>query len=291
VSRKGTRLIAAFRVVVQRPQQAGVTSQGSAVGVDVGVRVLATVASADGTVLDRVPNPRPLEAALKELRHLCRERSRRTRGSRRYAATQKKIARLQRRAADIRACRIHRLTTRLAKTHGAIVAEGLDAAGMLRQKGLAGARAPDGAACRTQPSARPAASWPTRPAGTAPASSWPTGSTRRRRPAVPAGTRRTSGEPSAGPADSAGSAISGTTTPLSTSRATSRPPRVIAPSAQSGPPSSAEPAVRPGPARQAAMKRGRDAAARLPNNPETGCQRDEHYHSLTGNGSGRHWSR
>ena len=33
------------------------------------------------------------------------------------------------------------LTTRLAKTHGEIVAEGLDAAGMLRQKGLSGARA------------------------------------------------------------------------------------------------------------------------------------------------------
>jgi transposase len=36
---------------------------------------------------------------------------------------------------------IHRLTTRLAKTHGEIVAGGLDAAGMLRQKGLTGARA------------------------------------------------------------------------------------------------------------------------------------------------------
>jgi putative transposase len=45
------------------------------------------------------------------------------------------------RVADIRACHVHRLTARLAKTHGAIVAEGLDAAGMLRQKGLAGARA------------------------------------------------------------------------------------------------------------------------------------------------------
>jgi putative transposase len=141
VSRKGTRLIAAFRVLIQRPRQAGVTSQGSTVGVDVGVRVLATVASADGTVLDRVPNPRPLEAALKELRHRCRERSRRTQGSRRCAGTQKKIARLQRRVADIRACHVHRLTARLAKTHGAIVAEGLDAAGMLRQKGLRGARA------------------------------------------------------------------------------------------------------------------------------------------------------
>jgi threonine dehydrogenase-like Zn-dependent dehydrogenase len=33
------------------------------------------------------------------------------------------------------------------------------------------------------------------------------------------------------------------------------------------------------------MKRGRDAAARLPNNPETGCRRDEHHRSLNGNGS------
>ena len=141
VSRKGTRLVAAFRVLVQRPQRAGVADPDSRVGVDVGVRVLATVASSRGEVIERVPNPRPLEAALKELRHLCRERSRRTRGSRRYAETSRKITRLQRRAADIRACHIHRLTTRLAKTHGAIVAEGLDAAGMLRQKGLAGARA------------------------------------------------------------------------------------------------------------------------------------------------------
>ena len=141
VSRKGTRLVAAFRVLVRRPQQAGLADRGSRVGVDVGVRVLATVANSRGEVIDRVPNPRPLEAALKELRHLCRERSRRTRGSRRYAETSRKITRLQRRAADIRACHVHHLTTRLAKTHGAIVVEGLDAAGMLRQKGLTGARA------------------------------------------------------------------------------------------------------------------------------------------------------
>ena len=140
VSRKGTRLVAAFRVLVQRPQQAGVADPASTVGVDVGVRVFATVANSHGEVIERVPNPRPLEAALKELRHLCRERSRRTRGSRRYAGTNQKIARLQRRVADIRSCRIHRLTTRLAKTHGTIVVEGLDAAGMLRQKGLVGAR-------------------------------------------------------------------------------------------------------------------------------------------------------
>ncbi len=141
VSRRGTRLVVAFRVLIQRPQQPAVTDPGSRVGVDVGVRVLATVASSDGVVLDRVANPRPLEVALKELRHLGRQRSRRTIGSRRYIDTQTQITRLQRRVGDIRAHHIHVLTSHLAKTHGEIVVEGLDAAGMLRQKGLNGARA------------------------------------------------------------------------------------------------------------------------------------------------------
>jgi putative transposase len=140
VSRRGTRLVAAFRVLIKRPIRSHVSAPASRVGVDVGVRVLATVADQHGEVIERVPNPRPLEAALKQLRHLSRERSRRTRGSRRYAQTQRKITRLQRRAADIRGHHVHNLTTRLAKTHGEIVVEGLDAAGMLRQKGLPGAR-------------------------------------------------------------------------------------------------------------------------------------------------------
>jgi putative transposase len=42
---------------------------------------------------------------------------------------------------DVRTHHLHCLTTRLAKTHGRIVVEGLDAAGMSRQKGLTGARA------------------------------------------------------------------------------------------------------------------------------------------------------
>jgi putative transposase len=141
VSRKGTRLIAAFRVLVQRSIQPQAALPGSRVGVDVGVRVLATVADSHGEILQRVPNPRPLQTALGELRHLSRERSRRTRGSRRYTQTQQKITRLHRRVASIRGHHLHVLTSRLAKTHGEIVVEGLDAAAMLRQKGLPGARA------------------------------------------------------------------------------------------------------------------------------------------------------
>jgi putative transposase len=141
VSRKGTRLMVAFRVLIQRPQQPRLADRDSRVGVDVGVRVLATVATCGGVVIERVPNPRPLEVALQELRHLSRQRSRRTPGSARYQRTQRKITRLHHRVANIRNHRIHILTARLAKTHGSIVIEGLDAAGMLRQKGLTGARA------------------------------------------------------------------------------------------------------------------------------------------------------
>ncbi|WP_430522146.1 hypothetical protein, partial [Mycobacterium tuberculosis] len=47
-------------------------------------------------------------------------------------------------------------------------------------------------------------------------------------------------------------------------------------SAQLGPPSSVEPTVRPGLAGLVAVKRGREAAARLPNNPETGCKSRDH---------------
>jgi putative transposase len=58
VRRNGARLDACVRVLVQRRQQPTVAHPGSRVGVDVGVRRLATVAAADGTVIE-VENPRP----------------------------------------------------------------------------------------------------------------------------------------------------------------------------------------------------------------------------------------
>jgi putative transposase len=141
VRRSGTRLDASVRVLLQRPQQPRVALPGSRVGVDVGVRRLATVATSDGTVIERVANPRPLDAALRELRHVCRARSRCAKDSRRHRARSTQISRLHRRVNDVRTHHLHVLTTRLAKTHGRIVVERLDAAGMLRQRGLAGARA------------------------------------------------------------------------------------------------------------------------------------------------------
>ena len=141
VRRNGTRLDASVRVLVQRPQQPRLAQPDSRVGVDVGVRRLATVATSGGEVIERVANPRPLDAALHQLRHLCRARSRCVKGSRRYRERTTELSRLHRRVNDVRTHHLHVLTTRLAKTHGRIVVEGLDAAGMLHQKGLPGARA------------------------------------------------------------------------------------------------------------------------------------------------------
>jgi putative transposase len=141
VRRNGTRLDVSVRVLVQRPQQPSVALPGSRVGVDVGVRRLATVAGDDGVVIERIENPRPLQAALRQLRHVSRARSRCTKGSRRYRERTTELSWLYRGVNDVRTHHLHVLTTRLTKTHGRIVVEGLDAAGMLRQKGLSGARA------------------------------------------------------------------------------------------------------------------------------------------------------
>jgi putative transposase len=92
-------------------------------------------------VIERVANPRALDTALRQLRQVQRARSRCTTGSRQYRARSTQISRLHRRVNDVRTHHLHVLTTRLAKTHGHIVVEGLDAAGMLRQTGLPGARA------------------------------------------------------------------------------------------------------------------------------------------------------
>jgi putative transposase len=138
--RQGTRIVASLRVALLRPQQAS-NHSASKVGVDVGVRVLATVADADGGIVERAPNPAPLNRELANLRRLNRQRSRRTKGSRRYRETNAKISRLHCRIRNIRADHIHKLTSRLANTQGRIVVEGLDASAMMKQKGLVGARA------------------------------------------------------------------------------------------------------------------------------------------------------
>ena len=141
VKREGHRLFIVFGAEVQRWSVEVPASPHGRVGIDLGVRRLATVASADGTVVEVVENPRSLERELKELSALYRGRSRCTsKESVRYRRRTEMISVKHRRVAEVRAHTIHVATTRLAKIHGEIVVEGMNVAGLMRQKGLPGVR-------------------------------------------------------------------------------------------------------------------------------------------------------
>ena len=141
VRRRGHRLLAVFVVELVRPQcNTRPIKPESVVGVDAGVKRLATVANCEGEVIERVENPRALDRSLSQLRRLHRARSRCTPGSVRYRRRTAAISKLNTRIANQRSHSIHVLTTRLAKTHGTVVVESLNVAGMLEQKHIPGAR-------------------------------------------------------------------------------------------------------------------------------------------------------
>jgi putative transposase len=118
------------------------------VGVDLGVRYLAVLSKPVRDVSDTagmVPNPAHLEVALSASRRLARHAARRrgpdkrthTTPSRRWQATQAKLARLHASVCDGRMNALHQLTTALTKRCGVIVIEDLNVAGMLANHRLA----------------------------------------------------------------------------------------------------------------------------------------------------------
>lgn len=110
---------------------------GPAVGVDVGLKTAAVVATAVGDVVAQLEASRALRDALRHLKHLQRDFSRTETGSanRRKAAT--RLARRHARVAALRADRLHAFTAALARTHAVVVVEDLAVANMLRNHHLA----------------------------------------------------------------------------------------------------------------------------------------------------------
>jgi putative transposase len=135
------RWFVSITVEVQRrtPKRAGI---GSVVGVDVGVQHLAVLST--GQV---VRNPRPLDQAQRRLRWLNRQLARRhgpraPDGTRRapsagWRQTQRRLAQVHARVANIRRNGLHQLSSELAGSHGTIVVEHLNVAGMARNRRLA----------------------------------------------------------------------------------------------------------------------------------------------------------
>jgi len=212
VRRNGTRLDASVRVLIQRPQQPSITSAGSRVGVDVGVRRLATVANEHGTGLEHVPNPRPLNAALTELRHAGRP----ARAARKaHGAT---VSAPPRYPGCIAGSTMSILITCMSWQHDWLKPTAGSLLKVWMRRGWGGKRglpvpAPDGAACRTLPWAHRAGTCPTRRAGTD--HSWwsPTAGSRRREPATFVGMYRTSAGTKSGNATAVRSPTNVMTTP------------------------------------------------------------------------------
>jgi putative transposase len=107
-------------------------NSGRVVGVDLGVKSLATLS--DGTV---IPNPKPLKRRLKQLKRLHRAVSRKPKGSHNRQKAARRLGEAYRTASNQRANTLQQVTTRLAKTKSVIVIEDLHVAGMLTNHHLA----------------------------------------------------------------------------------------------------------------------------------------------------------
>ena len=106
--------------------------KGGSVGIDLGVKQLATLS--DGTI---IRNPRALDSNLRRLRREQKNLSRKRKGSNRRREARTRVARLHARVADLRRDLLDKTTTMLAHAYSDISIEDLNVAGMVRNHRLA----------------------------------------------------------------------------------------------------------------------------------------------------------
>jgi putative transposase len=151
VQRQGSKWYVSF-TVLRSPKQRRARRPNMVVGVDLGLRHLATLSTGE-----QVENLRPLQTASRRLRRLQRSLDRQRRAmnpdnyrpdgtvkpgrrdwvkSRRMRGTELRIGRLHERVANLRREQAHRLTTGLVREYGVVAVETLNIAGMLRDRHL-----------------------------------------------------------------------------------------------------------------------------------------------------------
>lgn len=131
VSRRAGRWYASLTVERDDPE-AQHKPKGGAVGVDLGVKALATLS--DGTVVE---NPRYLKKSERKLKKAQQALGRKAKGSNRRTKARVKVARLHAHVTNQRLDAMHKLTTRLAETFSDISIEDLHVAGMVKNRHLA----------------------------------------------------------------------------------------------------------------------------------------------------------
>ena len=105
---------------------------GGAVGVDMGIKTLATLS--DGTVIE---NPRHLKKSEQKLKRAQRALSHKMPGSNRRAKARAKVARIHAHVANQRQDALHKFTTHLANKYSEISIEDLNILGMAKNHHLA----------------------------------------------------------------------------------------------------------------------------------------------------------
>ena len=131
ISRHAGRWYASL--TVEREDKPAVRApKGGAVGIDLGIKTLATLS--DGTVIE---NPRHLKKSERKLKRAQQLLSRKMLGSNRRSKTRAKVARIHAHVANQRQDALHKLTTHLANKYSEISIEDLNVAGMVKNHALA----------------------------------------------------------------------------------------------------------------------------------------------------------
>ena len=98
-----------------------------AVGVDLGIKVLATCS--DGTIFE---NPKALKKNLKKLKRKQRQLSKKKKGSKNREKAKKKLAKLHNKISNIRKDALHKATSSIVQKNNVIVLEDLSASKMMK---------------------------------------------------------------------------------------------------------------------------------------------------------------
>lgn len=130
ISREADRWF--ISISVEMSDAAIPTPAGDPVGVDLGLTAFATFSTGE-----KVDAPKPLKRAQRKLRRFGRWHSRKQAGSKNRTKATMKLARQYARIKNVRQDFIHKLTTRLAKTHSEICIEDLNVKGMVKNHNLA----------------------------------------------------------------------------------------------------------------------------------------------------------
>ena len=144
ISLRGGRWRASFQVRYRAtPRVRPVKRRGDLVGVDAGVRHLATLSQPVPGLSDEnghVPNPHVLEQQLGRLANLDRQIARAQAGSKSATRLGRRRARLHGRVVQTRSLHLHRVTSLLAGAFDVVAIEDLNVAGMSHRKRRLGRR-------------------------------------------------------------------------------------------------------------------------------------------------------